>query len=370
MIIGYKDLKQYRKKVAMVDGAFDPLHHGHVEYFRRAKEVGGTLLVNIAPDSYTAVKHPPLLPASQRAEVLDALKPIDFTHVSPVDTETVLRELQPTHYIKGKDWEGRLPPEQVRICEKEGIEIVFLDTVRDSSTQLLKTFQTGRNGKADVTAFESLVFSQTRVEATHYDEDYWKAEWRQAGNVYTIEKRREIEGRHPQVVKEVFNPTRVLDVGCGPGILMYLLHEVGVVADGVDPAPGMKEMAPPEVRDRIILADAWTPDIPSGSYDLVLCREVFEHMTVLEVRAAVRNICRMSSRFAYATTRFHQNPHTLLDVSTQDELDPSHITMMNKDLLRLFFVLEGFKQRKDLEDKIDWMGKGRVLVYEKVGGRQ
>jgi hypothetical protein len=41
--------------------------------------------------------------------VIDALKPIDYTHVSPVDTETVLRELQPTHYIKGKDWDGRLP---------------------------------------------------------------------------------------------------------------------------------------------------------------------------------------------------------------------------------------------------------------------
>jgi hypothetical protein len=78
----------------------------------------------------------------------------------------------------------------------------------------------------------------------------------------------------------------------------------------------------------------------------------------------------MSSRCAYATTRFQQNPYTLLDVSTQDELDPSHITMMNKDLLRLFFVLEGFRQRKDLEDKIDWMGKGRVLVYEKVDGKQ
>ena len=73
----------------MVDGAFDPLHHGHIEYFRRAKEVGGTLLVNIAPDSYTAVKHPPLLPAQQRAEVLDALTPIDFTHVSPVDLSLI-----------------------------------------------------------------------------------------------------------------------------------------------------------------------------------------------------------------------------------------------------------------------------------------
>jgi hypothetical protein len=105
--------------------------------------------------------------------------------------------------------------------------------------------------------------------------------------------------------------------------------------------------------------------LPGNSYDLVICREVFEHLTVLQVREAVRNICRVSSRFAYVTTRFHPDPHTLLDVTTQFDVDPSHITLLNKDLLRLFFVLEGFRQRKDLEDRIDWMGKGRVLVYEK-----
>ena len=365
MIIGYRDLRQYRKKVAMVDGAFDPLHHGHIEYFTRAREVSGALLCNIAPDSYTAAKHPPLIPADRRAAVIDALKPIDYTHVSPVDTETVLRELQPTHYIKGKDWADRLPPEQVRICQEEGIEIVFLDTVRDSSTQLLRNFQAPRNGHVDLGAFEELVFSQRQVEAEHYDEEYWHSDWRQGGNVYTVETRRKIEGRHPQVIKEVFNPSRVLDVGCGPGILMYLLHEVGIAADGVDPAPGMRDMAPPEVKDRIIVGDAATRAVPDNAYDLVICREVFEHLTVLQVREAVRNICRMTSRFAYATTRFHPNPSTLLDVTTQFDVDPSHITLLNKDLLRLFFVLEGFRQRKDLEDRIDWMGKGRVLVYEK-----
>jgi len=349
----------------MVDGAFDPLHHGHVEYFTRAREVSGSLLCNIAPDSYTAVKHPPLLPAAQRAHVIDALRPIDFTHVSPVDTETVLRELQPTHYIKGKDWEGRLPPEQVRICREEGIEIVFLDTVRDSSTQLLQKFQAGRDGKADVKAFEALVFAQKNIEPEHYDADYFVSDWRQAGNDYTIETRRKIEGRHPQVVKEVFNPARVLDMGCGPGALLYLLEEVGIVADGIDFAASTRELAPDSVRDRIMVGALTDPNIPTGAYDLVICREVFEHLTVLQVREAVRNICRVSSKFAYVTTRFHPDPPTLLDVTTQFDVDPSHITLMNKDLLRLLFVLEGFRQREDLENTIDWMGKGRVLVYEK-----
>jgi hypothetical protein len=150
---------------------------------------------------------------------------------------------------------------------------------------------------------------------------------------------------------------------------MYLLQEVGVAADGVDPAPGMGDMAPAEVRGRIAVGDHATRAVPDNSYDLVICREVFEHLTVLQVREAVRNICRISSRFAYVTTRFHPDPATLLDVTTQFEVDPSHITLLNKDLLRLFFVLEGFRRRKDLEDRIDWMGKGRVLVYEKSAAR-
>ena len=48
-----------------------------------------------------------LLPAEQRARVIDALKPIDFTHVSPVDTETVLRHLRPRYYVKGSDWRAQ-----------------------------------------------------------------------------------------------------------------------------------------------------------------------------------------------------------------------------------------------------------------------
>ena len=93
MILTTDDLKGYQGRVAMVDGAFDPLHHGHIEYFRCARAFGMPLLCNIASDSYVSAKHPPLLEASQRAAVIDALSDIDYTHVSKSDTETVLREL-------------------------------------------------------------------------------------------------------------------------------------------------------------------------------------------------------------------------------------------------------------------------------------
>ena len=141
MIVTFEELNNYRKQVAMVDGAFDPLHRGHIEYFRAAAEqLDVPLLCNVASDRYVRSKHPPLLPEEQRAAIVDAIRYISYTHVNQFDTETVLRELQPKYYVKGKDWEGRLPPDQVKICSEYGIGVVYLDTVLDSSSRLLKTY--------------------------------------------------------------------------------------------------------------------------------------------------------------------------------------------------------------------------------------
>ena len=140
-ILGFDQLKEYRGRVAMVDGAFDPMHRGHIEYFRAAAEqLAVPLLCNVASDRYVSTKHPPLLPEDQRAAVVDAIRYITYTHINRFDTETILRELQPRFYVKGRDWEGRLPPDQVTICRECGIEVVYLDTVFDSSSRLLKQY--------------------------------------------------------------------------------------------------------------------------------------------------------------------------------------------------------------------------------------
>ena len=143
MILEFHQLRDYRQQVAMVDGAFDPLHRGHIEYFRAAAAaVSVPLLCNVASDKYVSTKHPPLLPEDQRAAIVDAIRYISYTHVNSFDTETILLELRPKYYVKGKDWEGRLPAAQVRICAEQGIGIVYLDTVLDSSTRILEQFLT------------------------------------------------------------------------------------------------------------------------------------------------------------------------------------------------------------------------------------
>lgn len=175
---------------------------------------------------------------------------------------------------------------------------------------------------------------------------------------YSFEARKEIEGLHPRLILKTFDPIDVLDVGCGPGHLVALMNGLTghTIAFGADKNGNVDYPIDITASGRLGI----------GTHDLVVCREVLEHLTVREIRQAVTNLCKLSGRFCYVTTRFHLAPQSLLDVATSDDLDPTHITMLNKDFLRLLFVLEGFKRRADLEERLDWQKKGRVLVYERA----
>ncbi len=368
MFITTEDLPKLAGKVAMVDGCFDPLHPGHLDYFRAAADLGFPLLCSVTGDDYLSAKHIPLLTQAERARLLEQLKPIEYVYVNPGSTEDALRLLVPALYVKGNDWEGRLPEHQVAICRELDIGIRYLDTVRGSSTGILERFlrRAGNDFAAQVDEFEATTLAQVSAPSDHYNQAYFHDQWREGANDYTVETRRKIEGRNPELIRDVFQPERVVDMGCGPGALMYLLHELGVEVAGVDFSPESKRIAPVEVRDRIHIGSVFEPVFPSDSFDLVICREVLEHLTTIEVQRAVQNLVRTSSKFIYLTTRFHPSPKGLLEITTEFEVDPTHITLLNKEFLRALFVLAGCRTRRDLENRMDWLGKGRVLVFEKI----
>jgi SAM-dependent methyltransferase len=216
-----------------------------------------------------------------------------------------------------------------------------------------------------ISEFEAAVFAQRPTPPGHYDAEYFTGEWRAEGNDYSLETRRRIEAKNPSLIKDVFQPKKVLDLGCGPGALMHLLWEIGVDCDGIDFAESSRRLATPQVRDRIVVGTTCDRLKPDAAYDLVICREVLEHLTVLQVKKTVENMARMTARFIYCTTRFHPAPRSLVDFTTQFDVDPTHLTLLNKDFLRLLFVLEGCRSRPDLEARMDWGNKGRVLVLEK-----
>lgn len=143
MIVETADLSRYQRAVAMVDGGFDPLHPGHVMYFQAAATLGVPVLCNITSDEYVARKHTPLLAQRERALLLDAIRYLDLVHCSSTTTAAVLGLLEPQFYVKGVDWRGRLPEEEMAVCASRGIEVVYLDTVLDSSTSILERYAQG-----------------------------------------------------------------------------------------------------------------------------------------------------------------------------------------------------------------------------------
>lgn len=65
-------------KVVLVTGGFDPLHSGHIEYFKAAKELGDILIVGLNSDAWlTRKKGQPFMPFTERQSIVENLKMVD-----------------------------------------------------------------------------------------------------------------------------------------------------------------------------------------------------------------------------------------------------------------------------------------------------
>ena len=65
-------------KVVLVTGGFDPLHSGHIEYFKEAKKLGDKLIVGVNSDAWlTRKKGKPFMPIQERVEIIRNLKMVD-----------------------------------------------------------------------------------------------------------------------------------------------------------------------------------------------------------------------------------------------------------------------------------------------------
>ena len=65
-------------KIVLVTGGFDPLHSGHIEYFKAAKELADELWVGLNSDEWlTNKKGRQFMPMSERSVIIENLKVVD-----------------------------------------------------------------------------------------------------------------------------------------------------------------------------------------------------------------------------------------------------------------------------------------------------
>jgi rfaE bifunctional protein nucleotidyltransferase chain/domain len=128
------------KVVVWTNGCFDLFHAGHVRSLRAARALGDVLVVGINSDaSVQRLKGPgrPILPATERAELLAALASVDAVVVFDEDTpEECIRLLRPDVHCKGADYappHGKPIPESALVASYGG-RVAFLPLVEGLST--------------------------------------------------------------------------------------------------------------------------------------------------------------------------------------------------------------------------------------------
>lgn len=131
-----KDLKKKKKKIVTYNGSFDILHLGHVKSLQEAKKQGDVLIVPLNSDKsikiYKSSKRP-IIPQSQRAQMLAALSCVDyvviFNETTPIK---ILDKIKPHIHCNGADY-GKNCIEK-DIVEKNGGKIYILKWLPGLST--------------------------------------------------------------------------------------------------------------------------------------------------------------------------------------------------------------------------------------------
>ena len=126
------------RSVALANGVFDLLHVGHVRYLEAAAREADLLVVAVNDDG--AVRRlkgegRPIMPAGDRAELVAALRCVDYVVVFPELTVGALLEaLRPDVHCKGTDYTVESVPER-DVVRAYGGRTAIVGDPKDHSTR-------------------------------------------------------------------------------------------------------------------------------------------------------------------------------------------------------------------------------------------
>ena len=144
-------LRSDGKRIVLANGCFDLLHVGHVRYLREARRLGDVLFVGINGDAaVTRLKGAgrPLMPATERAEMLLSLRDVDHVVVFDDDTaDRLVQAIRPDVHAKGTDYTSESVPEAATVRASGG-RVAIAGDPKDHSTRDLIGLIVERFGRA------------------------------------------------------------------------------------------------------------------------------------------------------------------------------------------------------------------------------
>ena len=121
-------------KAIIVSGYFNPLHKGHIEYFKLAKKHGNILFVIVNNDFQRELKgSKPFMDENERKIIVEELKIVDKVFISIDDDKSVNKTISMINdqysskyelfFANGGDQNNQNIPESI-ICNKLGIKLI------------------------------------------------------------------------------------------------------------------------------------------------------------------------------------------------------------------------------------------------------
>tara|TARA_R100000808_G_C2067333_1_gene96257 strand:+ start:85 stop:528 length:444 start_codon:yes stop_codon:yes gene_type:complete len=122
-----------RNVIVIVSGYFDPIHVGHLEMMKLAKQLGDELVVIVNNDEQTKTKKKkPFMKEQDRLEIVKAIRYVDSAFISVDEDKTVCGSIQKVWrnykdyeiiFANGGDrWTDEIP--ESKTCKRLNIEMV------------------------------------------------------------------------------------------------------------------------------------------------------------------------------------------------------------------------------------------------------
>lgn len=195
-----------------------------------------------------------------------------------------------------------------------------------------------------------------------------------------VERRASVKSPEQRFLETVFHPepgSKVLDLGCGPGIILGMLEETGADLWGIDISETAVEIAKKRVSkpDQVICGNASTLPFNDETFDYILAWGVIEHFPSIpsilkEIRRCVKSGVMGSGvvimvpnayyyKFVWDTLRKGSGPRKLQEIETLYSFKEW------KDLIEAagLSVLKSFRHNKFDKPRWAWLRNALIPFY-------
>ena len=136
-----------------------------------------------------------------------------------------------------------------------------------------------------------------------------------------------------RIVSDI-GPKTVLDAGCAKGFLVEALRKRQVDAWGIDISEHAIGCVAPEMQPYCRIASATEP--LARDYDLIVCQEVLEHLSLADACRALENLCGHTKDVLFSSC-------------PNDFREPTHMNVQPPEFWALEFARLGFRRDVDFD---------------------